>query len=317
MEEGRGAVERTGRPGGRIWVQIAGTLLGVGLLVALLQRQDWRQLVSHLGALHGPTLLAAVVFIGLAHAANTARWLTLVRAQGIRLSYFGALRLVLAGLFASNFLPSTVGGDVTRIAGILPRSDDKLAGAASVIADRLISLVGMCFLVPFSLPILGAWASAGIPLGLSVSVAPSTPFQERVRRFLARVGGVVGLWQRKPAMVALALGLSWLGVGCYLIALWGLARGLGMSVTPVQVAGATAITYFLTLIPIAINGYGIREAAILAAYLPLGASPEQATALALASRALAVLVTLPGVFWLGRIPADSLPLAEHSNGGSV
>jgi uncharacterized membrane protein YbhN (UPF0104 family) len=288
----------------------------MGLLFALLARQDWSQLASHLGALQGSTLLAAVAFIALTHAANTARWLTLVRAQGIRLSYLDAYRLVLAGLFASNFLPSTVGGDVTRIAGILPRSEDKLAGAASVVADRLISLVGMCFLIPFSLPILGAWASAGVPLGLSVSGASGTPIEGRVRHFLARAGGVVGLWQRKPAMVGAALGFSWLGVGSYLLALWELAKGLGMSVTLVQVAGATTITYFLTLIPIAINGYGIREAAILAVYLPLGASPEQATALALASRALMVIVTLPGAFWLGRIPADSLCLVRRSDGGS-
>jgi len=94
-----------------------------------------------------------------------------------------------------------------------------------------------------------------------------------------------------------------------------LARGIGIPVTPIQVAGATTITYFLTLVPIAINGYGIREAAILAVYLPLGASSEQATALALVSRALAVLVTLPGAFWLGQIPAGSFRPVGRTDGG--
>ncbi|MEX0787198.1 MAG: lysylphosphatidylglycerol synthase transmembrane domain-containing protein, partial [Anaerolineales bacterium] len=245
----------------------------------------------------------------------SGRWLMLVRALGIRIGYFDAFRLVLAGLFASNFLPSTVGGDVTRIAGIIPRSSDKLAGAASVVADRLVSLVGMCFLIPFSLPILAAWASAGIPLGLAASGASTTPLGDRGRRVLARIRGVVDLWRQKPSAVAAALALSWLGLGCYLAAMSLLARGLGIPVTPIQVAGATTITYFLTLVPIAINGYGIREAAILAVYLPLGARPEQATALALVSRALAVFVTLPGAFWLAQIPAGSLSPTPRAEGG--
>lgn len=315
MEPEVGVVGEANGPGPRLWFQIAGTLLGVGLLVALLYRQDWSQLGSHVRALRVPTLLAAMAFFGLTHLVNTGRWLTLVRAQGIRIRYFEAFRLVLAGLFASNFLPSTVGGDVTRIAGIIPRADDKLAGAASVVADRLVSLVGMCFLIPFSLPILGAWASAGIPLGLSVSGGSSAPLAGRWRRVLDRIHGVVALWRQKPSAVGAALGLSWLGVGCYLAAMTLLAQGLGIPVTPVQVAGATTITYFLTLVPIAINGYGIREAAILAVYLPLGARPEQATALALVSRALAVFVTLPGAFWLGQIPAVSLRSMRRADGG--
>ena len=79
-----------------------------------------------------------------------------------------------------------------------------------------------------------------------------------------------------------------------MLAIWVTAQGLGMSVTVTQVAGVTGLTYLLTLIPVSINGYGIREAAMVALYAQLGAVAEQASALALISRLLMMAVTLPG-----------------------
>lgn len=313
-EPGSGAQKGTTRWGPRVWVQVVGTGVGLGLLALLLSREDWGRLQSLLASLHGSVVVTAAGFFALTQVANTGRWLSLVRGAGVRLGFFEAYRLVLAGLFASNFLPSTVGGDVTRIAGILPRSSDRVGGAATVVADRLISLAGMCALIPLSFPILGAWTSGGFAVGFAASRGSSGSTESPVRRFLGRARGVLTLWRRKPGSLIKALGLSWLGVICYLAGMWLLARDLGIEVTPIQVAGATTITYFLTLVPIAINGYGIREAAILAVYLPLGASPEQATALALLSRALVVLVTFPGALWLGGITADSLAPRRGSEG---
>ena len=42
-----------------------------------------------------------------------------------------------------------------------------------------------------------------------------------------------------------------------------LAKELGIPVTLTDVAGATALTYFITMVPLSINGYGLRELAIL------------------------------------------------------
>jgi hypothetical protein len=65
--------------------------------------------------------------------------------------------------------------------------------------------------------------------------------------------------------------------------------------------GITAMTYLITLLPISINGYGLRELAITFFYMRLGASAEQATIFALLSRFLLMAATIPGVLWLGNL----------------
>jgi uncharacterized membrane protein YbhN (UPF0104 family) len=99
----------------------------------------------------------------------------------------------------------------------------------------------------------------------------------------------------------LAFCTSWLSIFVVFIAIWLVARGLGIPVALYQVMGVTGITYLLTLLPISVNGYGVREVAITTLYLPLGASLEQAATLALITRFLSMLETLPGALWLSQV----------------
>jgi len=93
-----------------------------------------------------------------------------------------------------------------------------------------------------------------------------------------------------------ALIASWVGILVFFFAIWLLAQGLGIDVSFMQVAGITAVTYFLALIPFTINAYGLRELSIIALYSSLGASAEQAAALALLSRFLMLISSLPGAY---------------------
>jgi uncharacterized membrane protein YbhN (UPF0104 family) len=71
-----------------------------------------------------------------------------------------------------------------------------------------------------------------------------------------------------------------------------------MNVTYWQVIGIQTVTYFLSILPISINGYGLREVAFTTLYTALGSSLEQASTLALVTRFLNVLSSLPGAIWL-------------------
>jgi hypothetical protein len=106
---------------------------------------------------------------------------------------------------------------------------------------------------------------------------------------------------RQPARLVFAFCISWFSIFVIFLAIWLLARGLGMQVALYQVMGVTVITYLATLLPISVNGYGLREILIVGLYTSLGSSLEQATVLALISRFLSMLVTLPGAIWIGKI----------------
>ena len=51
-------------------------------------------------------------------------------------------------------------------------------------------------------------------------------------------------------------------------------------------------------------GYGVRETAYTTLYAALGASIEQASTLALVTRVITVLATVPGALWLSGSVTD-------------
>jgi uncharacterized membrane protein YbhN (UPF0104 family) len=294
-------------------LRVLGTIASLSLLGWLIARQDWRSLIGYARALPAASLLLGLGLIAAGQLCNVARWLALLRGQGIRIAYPEAARLAFAGLFASNFLPSTIGGDVVRIVGAGRAAEEKLTGAATVVMDRMISVFGMLFLLPFSgLIFPNLLRGPGLFGGLTVAASGTSAGW--VHRIVVRSRETLAPWARRPGSLALALLASWGGVLCYLVAVWAVARGLSIDVGLVQVAGVTGITYLLTIIPISINGYGVREAGMLALYVQLGASPEQASALALITRALMMLVSLPGAAWLGVSMAGSGPEREREKG---
>ena len=71
-----------------------------------------------------------------------------------------------------------------------------------------------------------------------------------------------------------------------------------MSIKYYQVMGITTIAYLVTLLPISINGYGLREITISSLYSILGFPIEAAISLAILSRLLYLTTTLVGAAWL-------------------
>ncbi len=281
-------------------LRMAGTVLSLVLLIWLLWKQDWNAILIAIKELPIWAFFVSFGLLILRHVWNATRWFLLVRTQDIHINFPRALKLVFTGLFVSNFLPSMVGGDVIRIAGIFQDTEDRVAGAASVIVDRVVGVFGMLFVLPFSAPLIRLIFSEGLILGGILGfIDPG--WIDPVRKSFQKVLASLRIWFSQPGSLFLALCASWLGVLSYTVAVLILAEGLGIPVSLKDVLGASALTYFITMIPISINGYGLRELTILSFYTHFGASLEQATVLALITRLQFLLVSLPGTFGVSGI----------------
>ncbi len=280
------------------WVKAIGTALALLLLLWLLWEQNWGALLSALGRLSAQSLGAALVLYWLGLLVNAWRWRTLLRGVGIPISWKKAVHLVLAGSFASNFLPSTVGGDALRVTGILDIADVNTA-FASVVVDRALNVIAMYSFLPLTwktygtfLPVMGG---SGGMVGAGVLGGFWAPVVKWFKKFL----GAMGAWMHSPRTLAAGLAISWLSLLPPFTATWILARALGIPVAWYEVAGATVISYTMGLLPISLNGYGVREVTVVGLYSLLGATTEQAVMLALVTRFLMVLSTLTGAPWVG------------------
>lgn len=295
-------------------VRWIGTLISSGLFLWLLARQDWGQTWQSLT--QAPAWLLPVVFLlyfsGM--LLNSLRWDVLLRAQAVRIPFLEVLKMVLTGAFASNFLPSTIGGDTVRVVGLTRFKTSWSLSVASVVVDRMLNVVAMVTILPFSLFTFGNpgtllqnfsfLKTGGVVLtGLVPAGSWAARALAKLRHWAGRLWEIFQIWLRRPGSLALSFILAWSSSFIVFFAIWVLARGLGMSLSLYQVMGVMALTYLFSLLPISINGYGVREVAVTTLYMQLGASLEGASTLAVITRFMLLLEALPGAFWLSQMVA--------------
>jgi uncharacterized membrane protein YbhN (UPF0104 family) len=122
-----------------------------------------------------------------------------------------------------------------------------------------------------------------------------------IREIRERLMQTFSIWLHQPMTLVAAFIISWLSVLVIFLEIWLLAYFMGIPVALYQVMGVTVTTYVIANLPIAVNGYGLREVAMTTLYIHLGATLEQASTLALISRFFMVLQTLPGALFLSQI----------------
>lgn len=298
------------------WIRILGTLLAVALLVYLIVEQGWQALVDSLAQVSWPAFLAAFMLILLSRLATVGRWHVLLRSANVDIELRQSLRLVFAGLFSANFLPTTVGGDLVRFAGGVRLRLDATAVAASLVMDRLVGMAGMATVLPlglvrfFSLP-LAPWPSGKTlqQVALPASFVRATAW---ARRKLPRLGQslrqAVRLWLSQPRQLFVAYLFTWGHMLTTFLTVWVIFQALGEPVSFWWVAGLWSIGYFITLLPISINGLGVQEVALTYLFTNYGGvSLHSVFAMALLMRALPILASLPGALF---VPALLQPEKE-------
>ncbi len=295
--------KRTKKMDWKILLKWGGTIVSLGLFIWLISKMDWQEawIILQNMPIYYYGLAIFLLFAG--QFLNSLRWYVLLKAKDVQISIMETFKIYLAGSFASNFLPSTIGGDSLRFLAIAKITDDQPLSLASVIFDRFVNFIATCTLIPFSVSIL---RTTGIYINTDFFAFSSLAvFQGKIWNWIKGVIrkylNLFGDWTKKPASLILAFGITWISRFIIIGSTWVLAKGIDMHLSLWQVVGVNTVSYFITLLPISISGYGLREITTTTLYTMLGATIEQATALAVISRILSTLITLPGVIWMRQI----------------
>lgn len=288
-------------------VRGAGSLLSLGLLAFLISEQGWAEVLSALRQVPLGMYLAGAVSLFISRLFVVARWHVLLRGAGMTVTYRETTVMTFTGLFASNFLPSTIGGDVVRLVGIMRLGYDRAICLASLAADRLIGMAGFAFTLPFGLI---PWLQSG-SLVLPGSMAMGAWFQHG-RRFLMRTVQALSLWIRQPGILARAILITWGNMLFLFLCIYTFTHGLGAGISFWMVAGAWTLTYYVTLMPVSINGLGLQELSVTYFFTTLGGlTLPQVLALAVLIRFTFVLASLPGAFFLPQALAAASRLEDQ------
>ena len=284
----------------RLFLRILGTVLAVGLIFLLMREEGWGDVVGALHQISWQRLAWAIGLVLLSRIFVASRWYVLLRSGGVPMPVGDAVGLTFTGLFSNNFLPTTIGGDVVRLAGAMRLGYDRAVCLASIAADRLIGMLGMLFTVPLGLlPTLEA-----VGQGATQSLALGALFS-RGLGFARRTLQTFSIWLAKPLALLAALGCTWGHMLCTFFTMYILIEALGGHVGFWLIAGLWSLSYFVTLVPISINGYGVQELSLTFLFSTVaGLTTATSLTLALLIRALYVGVSLVGAFYMPGILAS-------------
>lgn len=279
-------------------IRWGGTFLSLGLFVWLVARLKWGVVLSQLAGVQAGVIFLAIGFYLVSQMFNALRWCILLWAQEVKIPFWSAFRITWSGIFASNFLPSTIGGDGLRMVAVYPHTGSKSLALGSVALDRVINMAAMACLLPLPLGLFGARLTALFGLTLPVNL------RALVEKYFPKIAAALRAWASRPRAFLWAFLAAWPSNLAAMFSTFLIARQLGMQVTFVQVMAVQTVAYFVSVLPISVNGYGVREVTYTTLFVALGASLEQASALAVVTRFLVVLVTIPGALWVSRLAVD-------------
>ena len=279
-----------------------------------------------------PLFLALVLLTPFAgYAITSIRWQGLLRAAGAVVPFGRLYRACLTAVFFNQLLPSTVGGDVARVYAAWKSGAPRSVALSSLLVDRVIGVLAQVlvaaaiipFLVSSTLPTAVYFTVGGIALAVGTLVLavfqPSSkpaalilgivdrvpgPFAKIARKLEAGFAPYRGRW----GVLARAIMISLVMIVNVVLMHWLIGRALGLDLSILVYLFVIPVATIVMLVPISINGIGLREAIFA---LLLGAyGVDKADAVALSLLAFATFLThgiLGGIlFAVARspIPAD-------------
>ena len=288
----------------------------VAVGAALVAKLDVRNTLTMLGRIGAEAFIVSIVVVALSSLLAARRWQLVLRCHGVALSFSILTRLYFVGNFFNQILPSSVGGDAVRIWYLNRHGVAVAVAARSVIVDRLLGLAGMVGFVALGLPvmltrsgdtglrsvligIIAVTAAIACALALVPRLRPSRGLPRPVH-FLHGLAGDFRALLRTGALLpcivlTFATGFSPIVAGAALG--YSLAIPLGLLAYAVIIPAALVVS----LVPISIAGWGVREAAMVVCMAAYGVSPETAVALSIAFGIASTVAGLPGglIWFLG------------------
>ncbi len=207
---------------------------------------------------------------------------------------------------------------MVRLAGAVKGKHEASVITASLVADRLIGMVGMASLLPIGIPYLISAKAALSPSNDSLPIYVLSIFGkfdswlDKARDFLNSTLKALLIWIHKPLALFIALLWTYGHQAALFTTVWVLSLGMNQTISWWVVAGLWIFNYFITLLPISINGMGVQELTIAYVYTRFGGvSPDSGLVLAVIMRVLYLIASLPGVFTLPEILNSGKPRAGN------
>ncbi|MGC1480327.1 MAG: lysylphosphatidylglycerol synthase transmembrane domain-containing protein [Chthoniobacterales bacterium] len=322
----------------RAFIATLQILVSIALIIWIFHDPGKRALMADaLAAANLWWLVPGVTAMGIALAAQAARWQVLLRAVDVHFHWLRTTQLYFIGAFFNLFLLGATGGDVAKIYYAVRESPDARAAAfLSIVVDRVMGLIALAaiaviavasrFDVLMSTPIAqGMLATLALILaaGLGVVVVGALvaffKLQARLPANLPARTAIVDLavaterYARAPRALFGAFALSIAGHLLMFATFYFAARALGSALTMLDTFSVMPIVSAITAVPISLSGIGLREQIFEQLLSTLYAIPaSEAVLISLLGYLTMVIWSLVGglVYLTYRRPTDAVTIPK-------
>ena len=291
--------------------------LSVFLIWFLLDNIDIESATAKLTEVSLPLVFLSCLVIAFQLVLATFRWQAVLRAIHAPLKFLKSFQIVYIGAFFNQALPSSVGGDAVRIYTAYKSGLTLSSSINGIVLERVASVLGLVLLVLIYQPFLFDRFDDAIPLWLFPSLMaaglmgvafmmvfndlPAQLQRWRVLRFMAYLSADTRLVFLQPTHTLKVMALTVIGHINVSFSVWilGLSLGLGDQLGLFDCLILIPPVLLVTVLPISIAGWGVREGAMVTALGLIGVSAESALVLSILFGLAAIAASLPGgLIWL-------------------
>ena len=300
----------------RILLSAIKILVSVALLYFALRKANFSDLVSRIG-------VASLGWLGLAIAVTffqifigVLRWRIVSKECGAPLPTRQAMRYNLIGTFFNQTLPSSIGGDAVRLWLVARAGAGWRAATYSIFVDRAIGMIALSVIIVASLPwsyhliadpygrsallLIDLAALAGGAGFLLIGVLP-WPWLRRwwgthhIHACAVIANRVIFGRRTGPRIAMLSLLVHVLAV----VIAWCVVQSISAPVAFGQVFQLVPPVMLITMLPISIAGWGVREATMGLAFGYAGLMTNEGINISLLYGAVSFIVgAFGGLVWI-------------------
>lgn len=284
------------------WFGLAASTI---LIVIVLYFADISEVFATLSEVRFDWLGVAILCQLVGPVIISLRWQRLLAAQDVTPPWRYLFASTLMSTFFRQFLPSTAGGDVIRAYHAMKAGASTSVALMSLVVDRLGGLVALLILaiigtimgpaISERLPDVWMWISAvGIALCLVTSIVvfgmptkwgrlerlPKLPFMGKVGALLVKFSDALSLYRGKPMALLYALIMSLILQVNIVVFFWAISMALDLQLSLAVFFVVVPIAIMVMMLPISINGIGLREGVFVFLLGGWGISPASSVSLA-------------------------------------
>jgi glycosyltransferase 2 family protein len=265
------------------------------------------------------------------------RWQLLLAARGVRERLGWLVRTSFVAYAAGQVLPTSLGGDATRIYETSRRHrGSSAAAAATVILERGIGGAATLVLAAagFALAVgrysVGGYLWVELALVICAAAAGFVLFSTRlhpllhglrpllrvlrIERPLREVYIALHAFRGDAGLLVALFGLTLVVQAARVLAIWCAARSVGVDLSPRPYYVMGPLLFLVMLVPFTVNGLAVRESFFVSFLGTLGVGADAAFSAGFLFFVVTIAVSLPGaaiVAWEGvRAGAETRPASQ-------